>query len=81
MNDGYGGIFASQLIRLIGNNCSQRMHISICGGTSAIVSEKTILALIEDVKKGLECGNSGQKISLYTLRLIQYQNNLPQSIL
>jgi len=30
---------------------------------SAIVSEKTILALIEDVKKGLECGISEHTVN------------------
>jgi len=32
LNDRYGGIFASQVIRLIGNIYSQTMHIYICGG-------------------------------------------------
>jgi len=31
MNDGFGGIFASQVIRLIGNIYSQTMHIYIYG--------------------------------------------------
>ena len=30
-NDRNGGIFASQIIRLIGNIYSQRIHIYICG--------------------------------------------------
>ena len=41
MNDCSGGIFASQVIRLIGNIYSQTMRIYICGGMSAIVSNQS----------------------------------------
>jgi hypothetical protein len=30
-SDGFGGIFASQVIRLIGNIYSQTIHVYICG--------------------------------------------------
>lgn len=58
MNDRCGGIFASQVIRLIGNIYSQTMRIYICGERPLSYLNCPLVEVTWVHKKRPQCGKS-----------------------